>query len=466
MQPIVTPTEMAAIDATAPEPVEELIRRAGWAVAREALDLLGGSYGRRVVIIAGKGNNGADGLEAARILHRRGVRCLIVDATNPAAGPDANLPAADLIVDAAYGTGFRGRYERPQPARPNTSVLAVDIPTGIDGLTGTKAGRPWAADRTVTFAALKPGLLLGDGPDHTGEIVLADIGLATDSARAHLVDLDDVTALAGAAARRPRDLHKWNRAAWIVAGSPGMDGAAALTVGAALRSGAGYVRLSTPGGAAGPHPPVEAVEEPLPEHDWADTIGEGVDRFAAVAVGPGLGRSDTITAQVRRLVANLTAPTLVDGDGLSALGDADTVRRLVDARPKHAGPVVLTPHDGEFRSLTGNAPASDRFEATRRLAARTGATILLKGPTTIVAAPDGTVLVATVGDSRLATAGTGDVLSGVITGLLVSGISGLAAAAAGAVLHGHAGALASSRGLIASDLVDRLPAVLTEAFGD
>ena len=171
MIPVLTPAEMAAVDAAAPEPVEVLIERAGAAVAREALRLLGGAYGRRVVVLAGKGNNGADGRSAARRLERRGVRVEVIDAL----GAPARLPGADLVVDAAYGTGFRGAYDAPEAG--GTPVLAVDIPSGVDGTTGEAAGLVLAATRTVTFAALKPGLLFDPGRSLSGDVVVADIGL-------------------------------------------------------------------------------------------------------------------------------------------------------------------------------------------------------------------------------------------------------------------------------------------------
>src|SRR5687768_7858012 len=156
MVPVLTPEEMKAVDEAAPEPVEVLIERAGAAVARAAERMLGGAYGRRVVVVAGKGNNGADGRVAADQLRRRGVRVHVVDA---AASP-AELPACDLVVDAAYGTGFRGSYRAPRPPA-GARVLAVDIPSGVDGLTGEADEAAVRADATVTFAALKPGLLLG-----------------------------------------------------------------------------------------------------------------------------------------------------------------------------------------------------------------------------------------------------------------------------------------------------------------
>lgn len=444
MIPVVTPEEMAAIDAAAPEPVEVLIERAGAAVARAALDLLGGTYGRRVVVVAGKGNNGADGRSAARRLERRGVQVQVLDA---AALPD-RLPACDLVVDAAFGTGFRGEWQAPDPG--GAPVLAVDIPSGVDGCTGEVGGRAMWAVHTVTFAALKPGLLLGDGRGLAGEVEVVDIGLDTSRARAHLVEDVDV---ADWLPERPVDSHKWRSAVWIVAGSPGMAGAAVLAARGAQRSGAGYVRLSTPGGHPGDGTPTEVVATELPATGWADAVVDGAERFRALVVGPGLGRSSD--DDVRRLVASpeLRAPLVVDGDGLTALGRH--AAGLV-ARPD----VVLTPHDGEHERLAGGPPGPDRIAAARDLAGTTGATVLLKGTTTVVAEPGGGVLVVTAGDARLATAGTGDVLAGVVAALLAAGVAPLQAAAAAAHVHGRAGTLGWRRGLVAGDLADLVPAYL------
>ncbi|MFN8018257.1 MAG: NAD(P)H-hydrate dehydratase [Acidimicrobiales bacterium] len=453
MQPIVTPEEMAAIDAAAPEPVEVLIERAGAAVARAALDLLGGAYGRRVVVIAGKGNNGADGRAAARRLEARGVRCTVLDA---AALPDVLL-RCDLVVDAAYGTGFRGEFLAPALADDATAVLAVDIPSGVSGLTGALSGSALAADVTVTFAALKPGLLLGDGPDLAGEVRVADIGLDVTGARAHLVQPADVASWLPV---RERDVHKWRTATWIVGGSPGMAGAPRLAAAAALRAGAGYVRLSVPGGGTEGGAPIEAVGVALPKAGWAAEVLAGLDRFRALAVGPGIGTTPQAAAEVRALVAGAAVPTVVDGDGLRALGTS--AAGIIGARPAQHD-VVLTPHDGELEALTGGPPGADRFAAVRAVAEQTGAVVLLKGPTTLVAHPDGQVLAATEGDARLATAGSGDVLTGTIAALLAQGLGPLHAAAAGAVLHGLAGQLGWSRGLVAGDLAELLPAALEAA---
>lgn len=455
MIPVVTPEEMGVIDAAAPEPTDVLIERAGAAVARAAIDLLGGAYGRRVVVAAGQGNNGADGRAAARWLERRGVRVEVLDARDL---PDA-LPACDLLVDAAYGTGFRGEWT-PPPVPTGATVLAVDVPSGIDGLTGEALGEPWWAQHTVTFAALKPGLLLRDGPARSGEVTVADIGLDVSSARAHVVEGRDVDAWLP---DRPRTAHKWRAACWVVAGSPGMTGAAHLAASGAQRAGAGYVRLSTPGLDRDPGAPTEVVGIDLPGDGWADAVLADLGRIAALAVGPGLGPEDGTAAQVRAVVGAADRPPLVvDGDGLTALAD-DRDGALTAPRQAGGGPtVVLTPHDGELARLGADPGAADRSAEVRALASRRGAVLLAKGSPTVVAAPDGRVAVVTTGDARLATAGTGDVLTGAITALLAQGMAPFEAAAAGAYLHGRAGALAWRRGLVAGDVAAHLPAALNE----
>lgn len=449
MRAVVTPQEMGAIDAAAPEPVDVLIDRAGAAVASAALDLLGGAYGRRVVVLAGKGNNGADGRAAAERLRRRGVRVRVVDA----ADAPSTLPPGDLVIDAAYGTGFRGAFTPPSVAA-GTPVLAVDIPSGVHGLTGVAAGRPLRAVRTITFAALKPGLLLADGPELAGEVEVVDIGLDVSSARTRLVDDADVWAWLPSPRR---DTHKWKAAVWLVAGSPGMTGAAHLAARAAQRAGAGYVRLSSPGIDDDPQRPTEVVGHPLPATGWDHDVLDGLGRFAALAIGPGLGLSDGSVRAVHTLAARADIPLVVDGDGLTALGK-DVQGVLAGRR----APVVLTPHDGELARLEGDVDDPDRIEATRAIAATSGAAILRKGSTTIVADPDGRVLLAAAGDARLASAGTGDVLTGIVAALLAQGLEPIRAAAAAAHLHGRAGRLGPARGLVASDLVHHLPEVFDQ----
>jgi hydroxyethylthiazole kinase-like uncharacterized protein yjeF len=448
MLPVLTPDEMAAVDAAAPEPVEVLIGRAGAALAREALALLGGAYGRRVVVVAGKGNNGNDGREAARRLERRGVRVEVI------AAPDAppELPASDLVIDAAYGTGFRGEYMAPDPA--GAPVLAVDIPSGVDGLTGQAGGRPVRAIRTVTFAALKPGLLFHPGRALAGEVTVADIGLDVSGARVGVVERADV---AEWVPERAVDAHKWRAAVMVAAGSPGMTGAAHLAARAAYRANAGMVRVATPGLESDPALPTEAVGVGVPAAGWDAVVIEELARMGALVLGPGLGRGAPAVAAIHHLVGSAPVPLVVDGDGLWALG---TQAAEIIARRGHGDATVLTPHDGEFGRLAGEPPGTDRIAAARGLATAAGTIVLLKGPTTVVAHPDGRVRLNAAGDARLATAGTGDVLSGVIGALLAQGLDAFDAAAAGPWLHARAAQEGPARGLIASDVVEGLPAAL------
>ena len=449
MIPVVTPEEMGAIDAAAPEPVEVLIDRAGAAVARRALAMLGGAYGRRVLVVAGKGNNGNDGRVAAQRLSARGVQVRVLDA----ASAPAVLPPVDLVIDAAYGTGLQREYAAPEPV-PGTPVLAVDIASGIDGLTGAALGRPVRARHTVTFAALKPGLLLDAGIDACGTVEVVDIGLDTSRARAHLVEASDVRSWLSP---RPTHTHKWRAAVWVIGGSPGMTGAARLACGGAMRAGSGYVRLSVPG-AHDDGAPTEVVQVPLGADLEVDAAEAA--RFGALVVGPGLGRAAGTAAALARFVASCDRPLVLDGDALTLLGTAGPA--LLAAR---RAPTVLTPHDREFAELSGAPPAADRLAAVRELASRAGAVVLLKGPTTVVASPDGAVLVTTTGDARLATAGTGDVLAGCIGALLARGVEPLAAAACGAFVHGRAARCAPSEGMVAGDLLVHLPEVLSGLVG-
>jgi ADP-dependent NAD(P)H-hydrate dehydratase / NAD(P)H-hydrate epimerase len=451
---VVTPEEMAAIDRQAPEPLEVLVERAGAATARAAVKLLGGTYGRRVVVVAGKGHNGDDGRAAAARLAARGVQVRVIDA----AEVPESAPPCDLLVDAAYGTGFHGEWTGPWPGR--AKVLAVDIPSGVDGLTGAAGPGVVAADHTVTFAALKPGLVFSPGSLLAGTLEVADIGLDVSSARTHLVQQADV---ASWLPLRPADAHKWRSALWVVAGSAGMLGSAHLASTAAQRAGAGMVHLSSPGIGFDPLMPTEVVGRPLPAKFWDGEALAAADRFHACVVGPGLGRADETVASVRGFVARSALPLVVDGDGLFALAwGTDGARSVLADRGE--SPTVLTPHDGEYALLTGQRPSRDRIDAARRLAAQVGAVVLLKGPATVVAEPGGRALVVTAGDERLATAGTGDVLAGIIGAFLAQGLPGFAAAAAGAWVHGQAGRLGPARGLVAGDLPGRVPQVL-ESLG-
>lgn len=452
MLPIVTPDEMRAIDAAAVSstwhPVAEavLIERAGSAVAWAALRMLGGAYGRRVVVVAGPGNNGNDGRVAARRLAAKGVHVRVFEASSV----PAVLPECDLVIDAAYGTGFHGHWIAPDPG--DAQVLAVDIPSGVDGLTGRAAAGVMAADHTVVLAALKPGVVFAPGSELAGSVEIADIGLPCH-AQANLVEQSDVEAWWRP---RTREAHKWQAAVRIVAGGPGMTGSAHLSASAAQRAGAGMVHLSVPGAIApGNH---EYVQRPLAETGWSGEVLGGLDRFQALVIGPGLGRADATIAAVRDVLRQAPVPTVVDGDGLFALAwSGDGVAPLLRDR---RGATVLTPHDGEFALLSGSKTPADRLAAARQLSADLRVVVLLKGAASVIAEPGGRALVVTSGDDRLATAGTGDVLSGIVGALLAQGLDPFEAAAAGAWIHGRAGRLGVRHGFIAGDLLELIPQVL------
>lgn len=449
MIPVVTPAEMRELDAAAPEPVEVLIERAGAAVAREAVRLMGGTYGRTVTVVTGPGNNGADGRVAAERLHERGVRVRVVEALDRLTA----LPTADLIIDAAFGSGFRDDWVMPDVG--GAPILAVDVPTGLDGTTGQAADATRRADVTVTFAAARPGHVLGRGPELVGRLCVADIGLRLGVLATGIVEASDV---ARWLPTRGRSDHKWADAVRIVAGSPGMTGAAHLATAAAFRAGSGMVVVSAPGIDA--DVPIEAVDRRIPPFDWAGHVLGNLHRFHALVVGPGLGRDEATIPSVVATVVDAVVPVVVDGDGLFALSwnDAGNPGFLREREV----PTVLTPHDGEYGRLMGHSPGADRLAAAHDLAAMTGAVVLLKGPTTVVASPDGRALLVTNGTERLATAGTGDVLSGIIGALLAQGVPAFAAAASGAWLLGAAGELAAA-GMVARDLIGTIPLAIDRA---
>ena len=457
MKPIVTPQQMRVIDqeaATSGVPVDELVARAGAAVARVARRMLGGVYGRTVVVVAGPGNNGADGRVAGRLLADQGVRVTVLDARNL----PLRLPVGDLLIDAAYGTGFRGQWNPPD-AR-GMPVLAVDIPSGVDGSTGLAAPGVWAASRTVTFVAVKPGLVLGAGRELSGEVEVADIGITfgLSTVAAHVVEASDVDEWIP---RRPASAHKWKSAVYVVAGSATMMGAARLCSGAAMRMGAGIVHLGTPGILSDRSTPTEVVRRPLPALGWSKDVLTDAEKFRSMVLGPGLGRDDGIATEARKVIAGWDRPLVIDGDGLFAVAwGGDGARDIVRSR---SSSTVVTPHDGEYTSLLGHPPSSDRIESARALSADLNCVALLKGPSTVVAEPSGEVLVITDADERLATAGTGDVLAGMIGALLSRGVAPFEAAASAAWLHGRAATyFGHSEGLVASDLLEVLPAVVDE----
>lgn len=456
MIPVLTPDQMRAADAQAVASVADagiFIARAGHAVAHVAKKLMGGAYGRRVVVIAGKGHNGDDGRVAARWLTEWGAQVRFCDPAAPAV--DFIDPrSADLVIDAAYGIGFRGHWT--PPIVYGVPVLAVDVPSGIDAATGLAGGGVLVADHTVTFAAPKTGMFFCDGPSVCGEIDLVDVGIDTAAhAEVFVVETGDVAAWLEP---RARDAHKWHHALRVVAGSPGMGGAAALVAASAMRAGAGIVHLSWRGDDAAVQPPTEVVGRHLPAAGWADFVASDAARFSAMVIGPGLGRGDDVGSEVRAVLARCDVPCVVDGDGLAAAIDPTGTHATLRAR---GADTLLTPHDGEFAMLGGDAEDPDRIAATRRLAASTGCAILRKGPTTIVADPEGAVYLAVSGDQRLATAGSGDVLAGIAGAFMARGLAAPMAGIAAAHVHGLAAARCPVEGTIARDVVASVADVLT-----
>jgi NAD(P)H-hydrate epimerase len=434
----------------------------------------------RVVVVCGKGNNGGDGLVAARVLEGWGIRTAVFELDGGIARPEfsRSLASADLVVDAMYGTGLRDalRDDAAWIAEQLThwpgEIVAVDIPSGVNGLTGEVPGWAVRARRTVTFAARKPGLVFEPGRSYAGEIVVADIGIAVDGERdapAAMVTGDDV---ASWLPPRAPDAHKWQSGVLVVGGSGGMTGAPMLVSHAAMRAGAGIVWCALPGDdAARRASGGEVITKGMPAdaaglltRGAADALLADVGRFAALAVGPGLGGVGDPGVQfvVRTLVAEARQPLVLDADGLNALaGDLAQLR----ARQTLGGPVVLTPHAGEYQRLMGAPVGGDRVAAARALADRSGAVVLLKGPGTVVASPEGAVVLNPTGGPSLATAGSGDVLTGIIAGFLGRGVDAFRAAVAGAWVHGRTAdrlAAADGPGLVAGDLVAGLGRTLQE----
>jgi NAD(P)H-hydrate epimerase len=508
MIPILTPEESAALDAESERrgmSAETLMENAGRAVARAAVLLAGGTYGRRAVVVCGKGNNGGDGLVAARHLLREGMgptAGLLADpsdlrgisATNfsrylaaggrwrrwSEGGLRRELARSDVVVDALFGTGFRGRPGGEHAAAieaVNASgqpVVSVDIPSGVDGATGGAPGAAVEADTTVTFGALKPGLVFHPGAALAGVISVVDIGFPPDLVRSdlHLVEAADVAAVLP---RRDPDSHKRSTGVvLVVAGSRAMTGAAVLVARAATRAGAGLVTLAVPQSIlpvveAGV---IEATYLALPETEAGSValgafaaVMERLDGANALAIGPGMTTEPETSELIRRVVASSPVPLVLDADGLNAFTGltGELAARRADA--------ILTPHAGEFARLTGaSAPSiqEDRVEHVRKAVAELGCTVLLKGSRTLVGGAAGRVRVNPTGGSYLATAGTGDVLTGTIAAFLAGGIEPADAGMAGAYVHGLAGWLAS-RGaggrIVASDVASSLPAAIAELLG-
>jgi ADP-dependent NAD(P)H-hydrate dehydratase / NAD(P)H-hydrate epimerase len=449
-------------------PPGALMQRAAAGLAAVCAGLAGKVYGAGIVVLAGSGDNGGDALYAGARLARRGARVTAVaaggrvheggtvalrEAGGRVIGPDApDLPAvigaADLVLDGLLGIGGHGGLREPYSTLaglaaqagdgpgPGPLVVAVDLPSGIDADTGVVDGPAVRADVTVTFGTWKPGLLIDPGAGYAGVVELVDIGLGPYLPAPAVAGFQaaDVAALLR---QPPGDSDKYRRGVLgIVAGSDRFTGAAALAVGGALRGGAGMVRLVSAG------PAVAVVRQHWPEaltlttgdSSQAGHEIETAGRVQAWVAGPGMGTDGAARDRLAAVLAT-ELPVLVDADGLTLVA----AERGLLAR---TAPTLLTPHAGELARLLGADPAkveARRLEHARAAAAELGATVLLKGSTTVIApAGGGEALVNSTGTSWLATAGTGDVLSGLAGSLLARGLAATEAAAAAAFLHGIA----------------------------
>lgn len=487
-----------------------LMEAAGRAVAEAVVERCGSADRITAVVLCGTGNNGGDGYVAARLLHERGARVRVLASGKPRT-PDAkeNLRALEkrmdhrlsvevaenvrrlarlrptVVIDALLGTGQGAPGEESnrwlrEPIRAlcawanrqSAPIVAVDISTGLDASTGTADPDAIRAVATVTLGALKPGLLIAQGPSLAGVVTVADIGIPPE----HLVDGAVAWRATDAwVARRlpprPADAHKYNVGRVLaIAGSRALTGAAALATGAAYRAGAGAVVCCTPRTA---QPIVDMLRPEVmvaPQFESEEgTLGiaaydEIVDRMQnadAILMGCGLGRPAETQRLVRALLRRAYAPTVLDADGLNAFeGQPEKLKDV------HA-PLVLTPHTGELARLLGSEPPADRIAAVRDLSNRWNAVIVLKGMPSVVGSPDGRVFIGPPPAPSLATAGTGDVLAGTIVGLLARGMEPLDAAVAAL----HIGTAAAERfervrgpGLMAGDLLHEMPSVMSERF--
>lgn len=515
---VVTPEQMKKIDECAINeygiPGILLMENAAAAVAAEAQAMLDGCAGRLVTIVAGRGNNGGDAVAAARLLHSKGavIRVYLMGEKTGLSG-DAllnmeilerigfeitelneetdlddfafDLSDSDLILDGLFGTGL-GRditgfaaeiiNQINYSCRP---VLAIDIPSGVDGKDGSIRGVCVKADATVTFGLPKQGLLLHPGCQYVGRLVTADIGIPhcvieRQDLRTGTIDIGMIPALMPQ--RRPDSNKSDYGRVLVVTGSTGMTGSGCLASMSALRTGAGLVYAGVPKSLA----PVCAAKMTEPIIIPLEDNGEGclsascaghilelAENMDVVAIGPGLTASEDIRKIVEAVIENCRVPLVIDADALNAISADPSVLKKLKTE------AVLTPHPGEMARLAGTNTKqvqSDRIGTSSEFAQKYGTVVVLKGSRTVVAYPDGRVLINTTGNAGMATAGAGDVLTGIIAGIIAQGVQAGNASAMGVCLHGIAGDAAAEvtgmHGLVAGDIVDILPAAIKEILKD
>ncbi len=488
-----------------------LMENAAARVVEEIADQCGGSVlGRNVLLLAGKGNNGGDAFAAARMLDAAGAKAslFLLVQRNEVTGDarinldrlantgievieltderqiallDASLKDSELVIDGIFGTGFRGRPEGAAKAvieavnHSKKRVIAIDIPSGVNGETGETPGVCIKAAVTVTFCLPKPGLILHPGCEQTGRLVVADIGILPEAVERaninmHVIDREQVTDIIP---KRSNDSSKGDYGkVLIVTGSTGMTGSGCLAANAAMRTGSGLVYVAVPAGLSTIYSTklTEPIILPLQDNGsgslsaaCSGQIVKAMNRMDAAAIGPGLSLNDEIVEAVRKVIRESRIPLVLDADALNAAArDASMLR---DCKAE----VVITPHPGEMARLTGlsiREVQNDRLKVAAEFARRYGVIVVLKGSRTVVALPDGTIHVNVTGNPGMATGGAGDVLAGIIVSLAGQGVKPAEAAIAGVYLHGAAGDAAAGKkgmhGMIASDIIEELPYMLKD----
>ncbi|MYA28212.1 MAG: NAD(P)H-hydrate dehydratase [Nitrospira sp. SB0666_bin_27] len=513
---IVTSHQMRELDRRtiheAGVPGKTLMERAGAGVVSAMGKTFDTLKGKTVTVFCGKGNNGGDGFVVARLLRQKGSAvqvCLLAQARDlkgdaklmyqrfvKGAGRSKVLssPSPDrvhrlvrdshVLVDALLGTGtsspVAGPYQEAIQAMnaSEAPIVAVDLPSGIDADTGDTLGTAVQADLTVTFGNPKLGLFLGAGVDHAGRVHCVDIGIPSQYVEDLSVPIEMLTPtlIRPWLPERPASSHKGTFGhAGIIAGSSGKSGAAALAAKAALRAGAGLVTVATPSSvqASVASGIPEVMTLPLPEtadhtlsRDALPLLQTFLPSRSSIGIGPGLSTQPETADVVRTLIDHCDRPLVIDADALNALAGHT---RLLRARPLSP---LLTPHPGEMARLLGESSAAtvnrNRLGIAHDFARTHSSVVVLKGARTIVALPDGATAISPTGNPGMATAGTGDVLTGILTGLLAQGVSPWEAAQSGAFLHGLAGDLAAQAygypSLMAGDLLACLPQAITQVL--
>ncbi|NSW84187.1 MAG: NAD(P)H-hydrate dehydratase [Syntrophothermus sp.] len=509
---IVSAQEMRDLDRRASSefhiPSIVLMENAGLRVVEAVQTALAGIKLPRVVVIAGKGNNGGDGFVVSRHLINSGFhvdtfllgrpseltpdaelnfrilqnisgRVFVVSDTGELQGLLAPLSGCDLVVDAIYGIGFHGEMPSPESEvvkmvnQSGKPVVAVDIPSGVEADTGKVRGEAIRATWTVTMALPKKAFFLEPGRSYTGMLTVGDISIPRCLLEAPDIKTNLVTEdwVAPWFLPRPAETHKGSFGhVLVVGGSVGLTGAVVMAAEAALRSGAGLVTAAVPQSLqpAIESRLIEVMTTPLPETSLKTISLEALpalqsllERTSVCVAGPGMGRYPEARAVIRFILETAGVPVVIDADGLNAL--AEDLGVLKDRQI----PVILTPHPGEMSGLSGLSVAdiqADRLEVARGFASEWGVTLVLKGHNTVIATPGGDVYVNVTGNPGMATAGSGDVLSGIIAGFMAQGLLPDQAAISGVYVHGKAGDEAKKekgeRGLNAMDIVHYIPAVL------